>query len=1068
MTINTRVLRSLLILWIAGGLVPFLHGANTAAAEEATLSSPGADLPAGWWAAAQGSIAEDMSVSNLQGLSQNPDWSAVGADGGDEFGFSVAGVGDVNGDGYADVMVGAPGFATLVGQGKAYAFYGSPAGLSTVPDWEAYGVGNGGFGYAVAAAGDVNGDGYADVVVSSPLYGAQPGRIYIYYGSPSGLSSDDVWLGEGGYDGDHFGISVAGAGDVNGDGYADVIAGANYDGEDFTGSACVYHGSATGPGTSCDWSVEGESDYFYLGYSVTGAGDVNGDGYADVAISSMVYFEGRGIVYVYMGSSGGLETSPDWTKMGENAGDWFGRSVAGAGDLNGDGFSDLAVGADGYYVQDGNDGKVYVFYGSRDCLAHTEDVWYRGLVPSQEDRVGRSVASAGDVNGDGYADLVIGATERAKVLYGAAEGLNNGWPDWWPWSENDGDKFGYAVTGAGDVNGDGYADVMVGAQGYLAGADQGKAYVYHGAGSPFSPFAGWSVDGTNIADRLGRAVASAGDVNGDGYSDLLVGAPGYPGSPGRRGKVYLYLGASGGPATTAAWSAEGEYDGDWFGAAVAAAGDVNGDGYGDVIIGAWQYDNGAEVDAGKVYLYLGSVGGLQATWDWSITGEVQNLNLGAAVAAAGDVNGDGYADVIVGASENQLLGRGTAQVYYGSEDGLSPGADWTVTGQEEGIHLGAAVAGAGDVNGDGYADVAVGAPGFWSDHGQAQVYYGGAAGLESTPAWSAQGEFFDDEFGTSLASAGDVNGDGYADLIVGAYAHDADAKMGKAYVYTGSASGLGDTAGWSASGLADGDQFSYSVAGAGDVNGDGYADVVVGAPHYSSAGVTSRGRIAVYLGSAVGLASTAASSAQGAGSGDELGYAVAGAGDLNGDGFADVVAGAPFRDAPEDTSGTAYVYFGNVDPGRAAVPRQARADGSRWPVQPWGSSQAVDRLYLTMRATHPMGRGRVKVEVEACPQSVAFGHAPCVRFRSAQWRDVTATPDGTLIAMTISGLENGTVYRWRARVLHAPFTVARVVITPPPNPAHSPWRRFQAQTFEADIRTESIPPIFLPLVLRGS
>jgi hypothetical protein len=257
------------------------------------------------------------------------------------------------------------------------------------------------------------------------------------------------------------------------------------------------------------------------------------------------------------------------------------------------------------------------------------------------------------------------------------------------------------------------------------------------------------------------------------------------------------------------------------------------------------------------------------------------------------------------------------------------------------------------------------------------------------------------------------------------------------------------------------------VAGAGDVNGDGYADVVAGAPGYSSPSVTSKGRVSVYLGSAAGLAPTAGSSAEGEATGDELGYSAAGAGDLNGDGFADVVAGAPFRDDPVDTSGTAYVYFGNVDPGRSATPKQARADGTRRAVQPWGSSQAPDSVYLTMRATHPMGRGRVRLEVEACPQAVPFGQEPCVRFRSATWRDVTATPDGTLIAMTLTRLDDDTVYRWRARVLHAPYTVTRAGIVPPRSPAHSPWRRFQAQTFEADIRTAGYPPVFLPLVVRN-
>jgi hypothetical protein len=185
---------------------------------------------------------------------------------------------------------------------------------------------------------------------------------------------------------------------------------------------------------------------------------------------------------------------------------------------------------------------------------------------------------------------------------------------------------------------------------------------------------------------------------------------------------------------------------------------------------------------------------------------------------------------------------------------------------------------------------------------------------------------------------------------------------------------------------------------------------------------------------------------------------------VNGDGVADLVAGAPFRDEPVDSAGTAYMYPGNVEPGRPVLPQQARADGGRMPVQPWGLSHAADRFYLGVWATDPMGRGRVKLEVEACPPGEPFGDVACVRHRSATWKDVTASESGTEVLMTVSGLEMETLYRWRARVLYAPFGVVRVAITPPPNPAHGPWRRFQAQAFEADIRTAEGWRVLVPVV----
>ena len=228
------------------------------------------------------------------------------------------------------------------------------------------------------------------------------------------------------------------------------------------------------------------------------------------------------------------------------------------------------------------------------------------------------------------------------------------------------------------------------------------------------------------------------------------------------------------------------------GHAVAGAGDVNGDGFADVIVGAWVYDNGAAIDdKGRVWVFHGSATGLSTSANWVVDGDAQYAGIGESVASAGDVNGDGYADVIIGAYGylNEEV-RGRASVYYGSGSGLGSTAAWTVDGDQADADFGFSVASAGDVNGDGYSDVVVGATYYdngSTNEGRAYVYHGLARGpscgagcpfsnLSTVADWSSWGWSHDSEFAWSVASAGDVNGDGYGDVIVGAPLHDTTTK----------------------------------------------------------------------------------------------------------------------------------------------------------------------------------------------------------------------------------------------------------------------------------------------------
>ncbi len=749
------------------------------------------------------------------------------------------------------------------------------------------------------------------------------GAVYPVVVDP--LLTDPAWTAGSGQASAGFGVSVSMAGDVNGDGYGDVIVGAYlYDnGQQDEGRAYVYHGSASGLGTSAAWIVESDQEGSQFGVSVSMAGDVNGDGHGDVIVGAHAYDGGQvneGRAYVYQGSPSGLATGAAWSAEPDLASCFFGYSVAAARDVNGDGYADVIVGAYGYDDGQVDEGRAYVFHGSAAGLS-TSAAW-----TAEANRAGAlfgsSVSAAGDVNGDGYGDVIVGALAydngeayegRAYVYHGSAAGLAPS-ADWSAESNQASALFGGSVSAAGDVNGDGYGDVIVGAYFYDNGEpDEGRAYVYHGSAAGLGTSAAWSAESDQASASFGRSVSGAGDRNGDGYSDVIVGADGYDNGELDEGRAYFYHGSASGLTASAAWTVESDQASAHFGNSVSETGDLNHDGYGDVIIGAYAYDNGVS-DAGRAYVYHGSSSGPGASAAW--TGEPDQLSgFGVSVSTAGDVNGDGYGDVIVGAPfhDNGQDNEGRAYVYHGSASGLGSSLAWTVESNQGFANFGFSVSGAGDVNGDGHDDVIVGAPAIDSQRGEgsAYLYHGSASGLATSVAWTADSDQGVARFGVSVSAAGDVNGDGYGDVVVGAYAYDnGEIDEGRAYVYHGSPVGLGTSAAWTAESGQAIAYFGSSVSAAGDVNGDGYGDVIVGAYFYDNE-ESGEGRAYVYHGSGAGLSTSAAwtvESGQGHGG---FGNSVSAAGDVNGDGYGDVIVGAYGYDNGQDDEGRAYVYHGS-------------------------------------------------------------------------------------------------------------------------------------------------------------
>lgn len=399
------------------------------------------------------------------------------------------------------------------------------------------------------------------------------------------------------------------------------------------------------------------------------------------------------------------------------------------------------------------------------------------------------------------------------VVLAAAPPLGDADRTWSP--ERDDALFGHSVSDAGDIDMDGMGDVIVGAP--LAQDGTGRVLVYDGHANEVAH--DWK--GENPGDHFGWSVSSAGDIDDDGFSDLVIGAPGFD---GERGKVYVYDGKT----SELVYELEGENAGDRFGWSVSDAGDVDIDGFDDFVIGAPGVDDRKYgEDAGMAFV----ISGQDAEVLHEIEPESQNEELGWSVANAGDTNIDGFGDVVVGApgarKRKKSPATGAVRVYHGKKGKLLH----TFYGEEEGDRFGHAVHTAGDADGNGAADIIVG-----TDTPAAYVRI--IDGKKGELLYELEGEVEGSRFGWSVANAGDFDGDAYSDVVIGVPGADGIDVDPHVLVVSGKTGAVlrkrtsNDRAG----------RFGISVSSAGDLNADSFFEIIVGA----DGGGTTAGKAFVF------------------------------------------------------------------------------------------------------------------------------------------------------------------------------------------------------------------------------